>query len=244
MRHKLAIAALVLGLAIVVLAESDEDGGSLRGLVDAVLNDFNKACSDADAEYEKKISPVIKQHNLKRVSQIHTAGKDAMRKLNKVAADARKNESPVGEALAKDGMAYVDKTMGESEVPLPIGEIWRLRFEGHHYLAIMAPVTWDQAATLCKKMGGHLVYIETNEEMDFIQKITSGISMYVGATDKQRENDWRWLSGRKVSRSFWMSSRPMQNYKPYYGSMLLREGLMDISPSSMAARGFICEWDK
>ncbi len=245
MRHTLTIGLLVLGLVIVVLAESDGDSSSVKGLVDGVVNDFNKACSEADKDYEKKISPVIKRHNLKRVSQIHTAGKDAIRRLNKIATDAQKNESPVGEAMAKDGVAYVDKIMGESEIPLPIGEVWRLRFEGHHYLAVLAPVTWEQAATICKKMGGHLVYIETNEELDFVQKVTNGISVFVGATDKQKEGDWRWMNGRKVSRSLWMSNRPFLNNKMYSGAMIIREGMLDIpTNSTTVARGFVCEWDK
>lgn len=243
MRHKLTLAALVLGLAIVVLAESEDDGGSIRGLVDAVLNDFNKACADADKEYEKKIAPVVKRHNLKRISQIHTAGKDAIRKLNKIATDAKKNESPVGEVLARDGIAYVDKVMGDSEEPIPIRNIWREKFEGHYYLAVLSRLNWDQAAAVCKKMGGHLVYIETKEEMQFIQKLIDGIPVYIGATDKQKEGDWRWLNGRKVLRSFWTPNRPFNN-KNLYGCILYREGMMDSIPQNPGSRGFICEWEK
>lgn len=244
MRHKLTISLLVLGLVVVVLAETDKDGGAIQELVERILKEFNKARAQADADYEKKISPTIKRHNLKRVSQIHTAGTKALRDLRDIAADARKNNSPVGEALAKDGMTYVDKIMGESEKPIPVREMWRVSFNKHHYLAVLAPVTWEQAGAVCKKMGGHLVYIEDDEEMQFVQKLTGGTLVYVGATDKQKEGDWRWLNGRKVSRSFWAPQRPLKNNRVLSVAVLFQNGLLDSTPTSSGARGFICEWDK
>ncbi|MBN1943170.1 MAG: hypothetical protein JW849_07735 [Phycisphaerae bacterium] len=243
MRRTLTLGVLALGLAVVVLAESDDDGGSIRGLVDGVLKEFNKACSDADRQYNKAISPVIRQHNLKRVSRIHSAGKVALQKLRNIAADARKNESPVGEALAKDGMTYVDKIMEESETPLSAGEVWRAKFQGHRYLAVLAPVSWDQAAGLCKKMGGSLVCLETNEEMQFVQKLTGGVAVYVGATDKQKEGDWRWLNRRRVSRSLWAPHRPL-HHKSLNEAFLSREGLLDTTAANPGVRGFVCEWSK
>lgn len=245
MRHKLTLGILIFGLAMVVFAEAGEDGNSsVRGLVDGVLKEFDNACAEADKRYRKNIAPTIKRYTLKRVSRIHSAGREAMRSLKKIAADAQKSGSPVGEAMAKDGMAYVDKVMGESEIPLPLGEVWRVKFGDHRYLAILAPVTWEQAGGICKKMGGHLVYIETREEMEFLQKLISGIFVYVGATDKQKEGDWRWLNGRRVNRSFWAPNRPFRGNRVFYGAILYREGMADVNPASNSARGFICEWDK
>lgn len=235
---------LLVGLAVVVLAESDdESGSSLRRVVEGVVKDFDRTCAEADKQYETQIAPLLQQHNLKRVSRIHVAGKAAMAKLNRIAADARRNESPVGEALAKDAMAYVDRVMGESETPLSLGEVWRAKFGGHAYLAILAPVSWEQAVAACKKMGGQLVCIETDAELQFLQKLTGGVMVHIGATDRRKEGDWRWLNGRKVKRSFWMPQRPLNN-RSLNEAVLFREGLLDSPASNPGVRGFVCEWSK
>jgi hypothetical protein len=244
MRHKLTLGVLLLGLTLVVFAETgDDDGGSIRALVDGIVKEFDASCAEADKQYDKNIAPAVKRHNQKRVIHVHNAGTDAMRKLKKIALDAKKNESPVGEVLAKDAMAYVDKIMGQSEAPLPLQDVWRMKFQDHHYLAVLAPVTWDQAVTICKKMGGHLAYIETQKEMDFCKKLVNGVSVYVGASDKQKEGDWRWLNGRRVKQSFWIPNQPVKS-KHIYGTTLLRDGLLSINTNYASGRGFLCEWDK
>lgn len=246
MRHNIALSVLVLALTAVVLGESGNQESSVHNLVEKVIQDFNKDCARANKDYKKQITPVIKRYNLKRTAKIHSSGKAALRKLRKIATDAKKNESPVGEALAKDGMTYIDKTMGESEVPLMVGEVWRARFGGHHYLAVLAPVSWKQAGKICKKMGGHLVYIETDKEMEFVRKLTANTAVYVGATDEHKEGDWRWLNGRKVRKSFWAPRRPAKstrlNEAALYSEGMTNPGSWNPKGRNFS-RGFVCEWD-
>ena len=246
MRHKITLSVLVLALVTMVPGQVGDSDSSVRDLIEKVIQEFDKDCAEANKTYEKQIAPLIKRYNKKRSARIHFSGKEAMRKLNRIASDAKKNESLVGEALAKDGMKYVDKVMGESEVPFMIGEVWRAKFGDHHYLAVLAPVSWVQAGQICKKMGGHLVYIETDEEMEFIRTLTGNTPVYVGATDQHKEGDWRWLNGRKVKRSFWAPNKPLSS-KYRNETILYSEGMTDASPrnpkGSNLSRGFVCEWD-
>ena len=119
---------------------------------------------------------------------------------------------------------------------------WSAKFGGHSYMAVLAPVKWDQARKLSKKLGGHLACIDTREEMVFLQKLTSGVGVYVGAADVGREGDWRWVNGRPVNKALWKIREPDggggQNY-----AALSTAGLYDVSDGEMGMKGFICEWD-
>lgn len=120
---------------------------------------------------------------------------------------------------------------------------WSARFWGHSYLAVLAPVRWNQARAICKKLGGHLVCIEARDEMVFLQKLTSGVSVYVGATDAHREGDWRWVNGRPVPRELWKIKEP-DGHRGQNHAALCPAGLYDVSDEGVSTKGFICEWDR
>ena len=120
---------------------------------------------------------------------------------------------------------------------------WSAKFEGRSYLAILLPVKWDEARAICRRLGGRLACIETRQEMVFLQNLTSGVGVYVGATDVHREGDWRWVSGRPVDRALWKIKEPDgqggQNY-----AALSTAGLYDVSDGDTGMKGFICQWDQ
>ena len=120
---------------------------------------------------------------------------------------------------------------------------WSAKFEGHSYLAILLPVKWNQARMICKKLGGRLACIETRQEMVFLQNLTSGVGVYVGATDAHREGDWRWVSGRPVDKALWKIKEPDGHGGQNFAA-LSTAGLYDVSDGDMGMKGFICEWDQ
>jgi len=132
----------------------------------------------------------------------------------------------------------------EGQLLPPTTEIvgWSAKFGGHSYLAILAPVNWDQARMVCRRLGGRLACIETREEMTFLQKLTSGVCLYVGATDVHREGDWRWVSGKPVNKALWKIKEPDGGGGQNHAS-LSDAGLFDVSDSGSGEKGFICEWD-
>jgi len=223
------VAALCAGLA--TAAGPGQEGGpaaawtfqSLRAKL--AKKAYDAAARKASDRYKAELARLKKP----LVHALTTAMKAAERQGNE--QEAAKLKAALG--AANDG-ALIPPTTNI------VG--WAAEFEGHSYLAILAPARWNDARAVCRKLGGHLAWIDTREEMTFLQKMTSGVGVYVGATDAHREGDWRWTSKRPVDRKLWKIKEPDgrggQNH-----AALSTAGLYDVSDGDDGVRGFICEWE-
>ncbi|XP_031440429.1 C-type lectin domain family 4 member F-like [Clupea harengus] len=62
-------------------------------------------------------------------------------------------------------------------------------------------------------MGGHLVIITSQQEMDFLK--AKGEDHWIGLTDAQEEGKWRWVDNTPLTDpNFWGPRQP-DNYKGY-----------------------------
>ena len=87
---------------------------------------------------------------------------------------------------------------------------------GHMYRICDESCTWSSAKENCEKLGGHLVTINSETELNFINKlITIGDKEYywLGASDKQTEGYWVWVTGEPLDDVIecWESNQP-DNY--------------------------------
>ena len=108
-------------------------------------------------------------------------------------------------------------------------------------MAIVAKVGWSQAKDLCSKMGGHLAYIETADEMRFLQALV-GRTAWVGATDQHKDGDWRWLSGAPVDSVLWAPGKPAKDNASNCAALNL-SGLVHYWNTDCNFGIFICEWE-
>lgn len=87
-------------------------------------------------------------------------------------------------------------------------------FNGHSY-HIYSNFTWEEAEAYCESVGGHLVTITSQEEMDFItnelmNNKTNENCYWIGL---QRDGDsWKWVTGEEFSYQNWAANEP-NNYK-------------------------------
>lgn len=87
-------------------------------------------------------------------------------------------------------------------------------FNGHTYY-LYTGYTWQEAEDYCESVGGHLVTITSQEEMDFIvndleSKSEKANCYWVGL---QRDGDsWKWITDEPFSYSNWAENEP-NNYK-------------------------------
>jgi hypothetical protein len=242
MFKKITITAVILILSSVIIAQVEDDS-PINSLIAKIKGNFDKERQKADTAYEKKVRPVIERADKQRRASIRRAGKKALARLEKAAKTAIKTNNELEVELIDEEIAAITKLMEENEPAMKPKEVYRVRFGGHKYLAILAPVNWAEAKKICEKMGGHLAYIETAEEMAFIQKLTSGpLCFWVGATDEPQEGDWRWLNKRKVNPVFWHPNEPNGRRRENY-VWLSRGRLVDCG-NTRTLNGFICEWDR
>lgn len=87
-------------------------------------------------------------------------------------------------------------------------------FNGHTYY-LYTGYTWQEAKDYCESVGGHLVTITSQEEMDFIvndleSKSEKANCYWIGL---QRDGDsWKWITDEPFSYSNWAENEP-NNYK-------------------------------
>ncbi len=118
-------------------------------------------------------------------------------------------------------------------------------FGGHRYKVLRTRVSWQAAVKQCESMGGRLVTIESGAELAFVKKLAGSSRLWVGATDREREGHWVWLSGKPVPgvRGVWASGEPNGRTSCNYAS-ITSSGLYDSGSPYSRVAGLICEWDK
>ena len=106
------------------------------------------------------------------------------------------------------------------------------------------------ALAACEKLGGHLAYIETQEEQDFLQKLKGEGTRWIGGGDTAREGIFRWLDGSPVSKK--LNSKLDRENSPDRDYLFLNNdgylGARIATGFHAGSRyrwvhGFICEWD-
>jgi hypothetical protein len=120
---------------------------------------------------------------------------------------------------------------------------------GHAYQLIQIKKTWTEAGSHCKNLGGYLVTITSEEEEAFIfNQILkhSNTDVWAGATDKDVEGDWKWITGEEFEYTNWRESEPNNEngIEDYLELKLVFGFKWNDVPNAVKKNWFICEWDK
>jgi|GEM_PF-4133239 len=122
--------------------------------------------------------------------------------------------------------------------------------EGNYYKYFSGKISWSDAKAACEQIGGHLVSIGSDGERQFITKLTSGNSAWIGATDQAQEGIFRWLDGSLVDMGLLEGlagdNRPNRDFVhlSINGQFFARiESGHDSSRVQKDVQGFICEWE-
>lgn len=133
--------------------------------------------------------------------------------------------------------------------------------KNHQYQVFNTSLPWYDAEKYCEQQGGYLVTITSMEEQKVIENlIKEGAKKFywIGATDEEKEGEWKWISGEVWEYTNWNSSPQQPDNHSGYGNMeedyaeiLGENGLwMDLQgegdpegDSALEYAGFICEWE-
>uniref|UniRef100_A0A0B7AF33 C-type lectin domain-containing protein n=1 Tax=Arion vulgaris TaxID=1028688 RepID=A0A0B7AF33_9EUPU len=115
--------------------------------------------------------------------------------------------------------------------------------------------TWKYANNICSSKGGHLVTIKEESVQRFLLKTLSDFrwprnGIWIGASDKDKEMDWVWVTGERVKDGYskWASGQPNCKFFCFEDCALMRwkEGggeWHDYRCSWLEDYSFICEYD-
>lgn len=154
-------------------------------------------------------------------------------------------------AAAKDTIAYAHWTKDTTYIPVKTSS-----YNGHYYSVFNDDLSWNEAKTVCEKMGGHLVTIGSLNENNFVKNLVASQSKgvyWIGA--KLSASSWSWVTGEAFSYKNWAAGQPSggENYAEIYSRQTqtalagswndVNEGSSDISYYSTKNTGYICEFE-
>jgi len=127
-------------------------------------------------------------------------------------------------------------------------------FNVHAYKFFPNVLTWHEAKGRCEELGGHLPIIDSDAENSFVAELAKKSiaapapmdGVWIGATDEQKEGDWKWIDGKPLAFTKWGPGQPnnKQNEEHYLMLYLAeREWSDQPARSTQHKTYFICEWE-
>ncbi|XP_031440790.1 CD209 antigen-like protein E [Clupea harengus] len=118
-------------------------------------------------------------------------------------------------------------------------------FDGSCYHFSTDTKNWTESRDACVTMGGHLVIINSQQELDFLKarrEMGDGRSQqdfhWIGLTDAEEEGEWRWVDNTPLTDpKFWGTNQP-DNYNTEDCAMIFAGKLYDKDCRSLKR---ICE---
>ena len=106
-------------------------------------------------------------------------------------------------------------------------------------------VTWVEAVSECRKLGGNLAEVRSQKQFDAIKKIHDHQRTFVwlGGCDEHRNQIWTWLSdGKRITGNnpFWRPNEPNNSGGKEFCLEFRGKGLNDIP--CFGKDSFVCEF--
>ena len=124
-------------------------------------------------------------------------------------------------------------------LPVPDGAI---EWQGHHYLVVVqSRVSFSDARAACEKLGGHLVFLESEDERKFVHQLKGRKTAWIGASDQDEEGTYTWLDGSEIAKEL-RNVIPQTNTRVYDCVLLTVDGVLVSRPKSGHHKSGIEKW--
>lgn len=184
----------------------------------------------------------------------NTPGKN-MSKADDAASIPEKNSDKAdNKATSKETASDLPEETISSDAMSSSSSVHNWTFNGHKYQRFEMNKTWKGAKRYCESLGGHLATITSLDEQTYIENLglKPGFNYWIGATDEDEEDQWKWVTGEPWEYTLWDIGQP-DNYQSING---IEENYLQIisdydykwndsanEQDETAEIGFICEWD-
>ncbi|MDB5340173.1 MAG: C-type lectin domain family 4 er E-like, partial [Planctomycetaceae bacterium] len=164
----------------------------VSGLAAAGLSEkFAKRLEAVDATYQQA---VLKADNT-RFYAVQKASQERIRALKSALSDATKSGDFDAATEIKARVTAAESADAIEPKPKTL-----TKFGGHEYAYIDKKATWYMAKMHCERMGGHLVFVESPQELAFLDRMTEGGSTFwLGASDHEKDDTYLFLNGQPVN---------------------------------------------
>ncbi|XP_048037464.1 killer cell lectin-like receptor subfamily F member 1 [Megalobrama amblycephala] len=110
----------------------------------------------------------------------------------------------------RDGLIMKNKNLNETDQlrnELQIYAGWA-RYQSSLYYISNEMKSWTESRRYCTERGADLIIINNREEQDFVKNISGAAVVYIGLTDSDVENTWKWVDGSNMTSGFWAPREP------------------------------------
>lgn len=114
-------------------------------------------------------------------------------------------------------------------------------FNGKWYRLYLEDCNWERARQQCVTLGGLLAIVPDAPTWAFLQPMTKGLSLWLGATDEKTEGLWKWIDGTPMTFTAWHRRQPDNARGAENHLHTVHNAWNDLDKSGRAV-GFICEW--
>lgn len=129
-----------------------------------------------------------------------------------------------------------------------------IELDGHYYKLYELNKSWEEAQEYFESIRGHLATITSEEENNFVYNYISSLgyeSAYFGATDKENEGIWVWITGEEFIYNNWHNNEPNnergdEDYVMFYYKYpdgTWNDGGLKTVNANLSKTPYICEWD-
>ncbi len=120
-------------------------------------------------------------------------------------------------------------------------------FNGKWYRVYLERTSWANARQKCTALRGQLVVITDEPTWEFVNALTQGAALWLGATDEQTEGVWKWVDGTPVTLKPWFQGQPdnargVENYLATYKNLWNDAPKAGEFMPRQFVVGYICEW--
>lgn len=123
-------------------------------------------------------------------------------------------------------------------------------FNGHSFKLIhFDNISWHDAQSFCKRLGGHLATSTSQEKNNFLTALTDSHIVWIGGTNEGSQNgSWRWVTGEPFSFSNWGANQPdntggIQFFINLFPNSSWADSDNESKTLAYDNSYFICEWD-
>ncbi|MBQ2688367.1 MAG: peptidoglycan-binding protein [Clostridia bacterium] len=120
-------------------------------------------------------------------------------------------------------------------------------FNGNKYEIYDVNMSWSEANAKCEELGGHLVTVNNEDEMNAVHQLMSQgqYAMYwLGITDEDQEGVWKDITGKVLVYTNWRAGYPDNDNNVEHYGLILNDGTWgDVSNMYPGEIGFVCEYE-
>ncbi|KAK9968255.1 hypothetical protein ABG768_002589 [Culter alburnus] len=111
----------------------------------------------------------------------------------------------------RDGLIFKNKNLmnkrDQLRNELLIRDGW-IYYQSSFYYMPNETNNWNKSRGDCTGRGADLVIINNKEEQDFVKNMSGAAVVWIGLTDSDVENTWKWVDGSNMTSKFWASGEP------------------------------------